>query len=146
MLRIFLIAILISFNAGLAWSQQIVPDDSCKGTYDSLYGGPVFLFVNEMPVYPGGDYGQVKFFNEHFRYPVREETYQTRVAVSYFVTPAGEIVHPHISGKSPKEYTLVDQEAIRVIKLMRRFKPGKCKGRKVAVMMTYRVSCMMLQE
>ncbi len=127
-------------------AQQLNPINSCVGTYDSLYRGPVLLFVEVMPEYPGGEARQNEFFTRHFRYPARQVTLQTQVTISYFVTPEGKIIHPHIAGKSPKVYTLVDQEAIRVFKQMPRFKPGKCNGRNIAVKMTYRVSCMKLQD
>ncbi len=129
-----------------AWSQQVKMGDSCKGTYDSLYRGHVLTFTSVMPEYPGGDARQNEFFIQYFRYPAQQVNLQMKVTVSYFVSPVGNIIHPHISGKSPAEYTLVDQEAIRVIKLMPRLTPGMCNGHKVAVKMVFRVNCMKLQE
>lgn len=95
----------------------------------------VFLVVEEMPEPEGGMSAMYKFIGQNLRYP-RQATQmglEGRVVVTFVVSPQGEITNPEvvkgIGGGC-------DEEAIRVIKLLPKWKPGRQNGRAVSVKFT----------
>jgi len=102
--------------------------------------GEVFQVVEEMPEFPGGN-GQelMNFINKNIKYPAsaHENGVQGRVIVQYIVTKEGDIVEPKvIRGVDPT----LDAEALRVIKMMPKWKPGKQRGKAVNVKFTVPVT------
>lgn len=91
-----------------------------------------FVVVEEMPMYPGGEVELLKFIAENTHYPDSAKTarIQGRVIVRFIVTKEGNVDGVSvIKGVHP----LLDAEAIRVISLMKGFKPGMQGGRPVNV-------------
>ena len=95
----------------------------------------VFLVVEEMPVFPGGMAECMNFLGKNLKYPAESHKngIQGRVIVSFVVTDEGEIKDPVVvKGVDP----LLDAEALRVIKMMPKWKPGKQRGKAVYVYFT----------
>jgi len=91
-----------------------------------------FVVVEEMPMYPGGDNELLKYIAEHTTYPdiAKENNIQGRVIVRFCVTAKGGVSQVSIlKGVDPE----LDAEAIRVVKTLPAFKPGKQGGRPVPV-------------
>jgi protein TonB len=94
---------------------------------------PVFTIVEEMPSFPGGDDARNKFIYENVQYPANalENGIQGTVFVSFVVDSKGNVtdvkVLRGIGGGC-------DEEAIRVIKLMPQWHPGKQNGKQVRVL------------
>lgn len=93
----------------------------------------VFTFVEQMPSFPGGEDALMKYLHDHIRYPAvaRENGIQGTVVVQFIVGPDGTIRDVTTVG-APKGGGL-EQEAIRVVKGMPRWLPGKQNGRAVNV-------------
>ena len=95
----------------------------------------VFTIVEEMPSYPGGDAKMYEYLGKNIKYPqiARESGIQGRVFVNFVVEPDGSVsnvkVMRGIGGGC-------DEEAIRVIKNMPKWKPGKQRGKAVRVTYT----------
>ena len=95
----------------------------------------VFTIVEEMPAYPGGDQKLYEYLGKNIKYPqiARESGIQGRVFVNFVVEPDGSVsnvkVMRGIGGGC-------DEEAIRVIKSMPKWKPGKQRGKAVRVTYT----------
>jgi protein TonB len=95
----------------------------------------VFLVVEEMPEPEGGMAGMQKFIAKNIQYPrqASQMGLEGRVIVSFVVNASGEIENPEvvkgIGGGC-------DEEAVRVIKLLPKWKPGKQNGRPVKVKYT----------
>lgn len=90
------------------------------------------FFVEVMPQYPGGDAEMSKFISQNLKYPTEaiENDISGRVVVSFIIGKDGNIVDAKISrGISPE----CDAEALRIIKSMPKWIPGKQKGENVAV-------------
>ena len=70
---------------------------------------------------------------ENFRYPIKakKKNIQGRVTVKFIIDTEGYVVN--IETKAPKGCELLEQEAVRIIKLLPRFKPGIQKGKPVSV-------------
>ncbi|HEY5470648.1 MAG TPA: M56 family metallopeptidase [Bacteroidales bacterium] len=91
-----------------------------------------FVVVEEMPMFPGGDVELLKFIAANTVYPevAKEKNIQGRVIVRFSVTSKGSVNKISIlKGVSP----LLDTEAIRVVKTLPDFKPGKQGGKAVPV-------------
>lgn len=92
----------------------------------------VFDAVEQMPSYPGGDAALYKFLHDNLSYPpaASEEGVQGRVYVKFVVTKDGSIEQVQIArGRHPA----LDKEAIRVVKKLGKFIPGKQNGQNVNV-------------
>ncbi len=88
--------------------------------------------VEEMPEYPGGTTAMQEFIKENLKYPVdaQEKKIEGRVVVRFIVGEEGDLREPAITtGISPS----CDAEVIRIIRAMPKWKPGKEKGKNVAV-------------
>lgn len=94
--------------------------------------GEVFVVVEEMPYFPGGDAKMLSFLYNEIRYPslALENKIQGLVVIQFVVDENGKITNPLVvrgigSG--------CDEEALRVVKAMPSWKPGKQRGRPVKV-------------
>jgi protein TonB len=95
----------------------------------------IFFIVEEMPEFPGGDLELRKYIAENVKYPemARENGIQGKVFVRFCVTELGGVDKVSIArGIHP----LLDEEAIRVVKALPKWKPGKQRGKPVNVWYT----------
>jgi protein TonB len=99
----------------------------------------VFQVVETMPAFPGGDQALFKFLGENVKYPViaQENGIQGRVICQFVVNKDGSIVDVEVV--RPVDPSL-DKEAIRVIKSMPNWSPGKQRGKSVRVKYTLPVN------
>lgn len=91
-----------------------------------------FTVVEEEPEFPGGTEALMDFIRKNLRYPeiLAESCIQGRVILSFVVEKDGSITDIQ-EMRSPSEY--LTEEAIRVVKLMPKWKPGKQRGQAVRV-------------
>ena len=95
----------------------------------------VFDVVEQNPVFPGGEAALLKYVAEHIRYPAmaQEKNIQGRVVVQFVVTKTGSIGQVKVvRSKDPD----LDKEAVRVVKSLPKFTPGKMNGHAVNVWYT----------
>ncbi len=95
----------------------------------------IFVVVEEQPEYPGGNAAMMKFLADNVRYPViaKENGIQGRVICNFVVRKDGSITDVNVvRGVDPS----IDAEAVRVIELMPKWKPGKQRGKEVDVRYT----------
>jgi protein TonB len=92
----------------------------------------VFTIVEQMPEFPGGEGALFKFIQSNIQYPAmeRDNDIQGRVIVGFVVNEDGSV--SDVSVKKGVSSGL-DKEAIRVVKLLPKFKPGKQQGKAVKV-------------
>lgn len=98
-----------------------------------------YLMVEQMPEFPGGDEVLRNWVHENIRYPVasRDRGLQGRVVVQFVVTKKGSIGRVKIIRSISQE---LDREAVRVVKRLPKFKPGKHLGKAVDVWYTLPVT------
>lgn len=92
----------------------------------------IFLVVEDPPGFPGGDAARNKYLKESIQYPdiERDNGIQGLVVVSFTVEKDGSINNVKIlKGVTPN----INEEAIRVVKHMPRWNPGKQRGKSVRV-------------
>ena len=100
----------------------------------------IFMVVESMPEFPGGQQALFKYLAENVKYPViaQENGIQGRVICQFVVNKDGSIVDV-VAVRSSGEASL-DKEAIRVISSMPKWKPGKQRGKPVRVKYTVPVN------
>ena len=91
--------------------------------------------VEEKPEYPGGMDELSKFLSKNLRYPVicQENNIQGKVIVQFIVNKEGSIEEVSIATGVDAN---LDAEALRVVKMMPKWKPGKQGGKEVHVKCT----------
>ena len=95
----------------------------------------VFMVVENMPEFPGGLNACLKFLADHVAYPkeAAEKKIQGRVIVQFVVMKDGSIANARVIRSVDP---LLDAEALRVIGLMPKWKPGAQRGQAVNVKFT----------
>ena len=95
----------------------------------------VFTAVEQMPQFPGGEAELLKYVATHIKYPTMaaENNIQGRVVVKFVVKKDGNVGDVVVlRGKDPD----LDREAVRVVKTLPKFIPGKMNGQAVSVWYT----------
>ena len=97
--------------------------------------GEVFQVVEQMPEFPGGMDKLMEYLSKNIKYPsiALENNIQGRVIVEFVVNKDGSIVEPKVMRSVD---TSLDNEAMRVIKSMPKWNPGKQRGKAVRVRYT----------
>lgn len=100
----------------------------------------VFVVVEKMPEFPGGQAALFKFLSENVKYPViaQENGIQGRVICQFVVNKDGSIVDVEVV-RTGGDASL-DKEAVRVIKSMPKWHPGQQRGKPVRVKYTVPVN------
>ena len=97
--------------------------------------GEIFMIVEEMPEFPGGDAALQRYLASSIRYPViaQENGIQGRVYIQFVINQQGEVTNAVIlRGVDPS----LDREALRVVQAMPKWKPGRQRNRPVRVSYT----------
>jgi protein TonB len=110
--------------------QEVVKKDDVIDVEDTK---PPSIIVEEMPSYPGGDAERQKFLAETIQYPQQalENGIQGTIYVQFIVDSKGNITDVKILRGIGGG---CDEEALRVIKMMPQWHPGKQNGRAVRVL------------
>ena len=92
----------------------------------------IFTVVEQMPMYPGGDAALMGYLRDNIHYPTvaAENGVQGRVVVGFVVERDGSITDVNILRSVDPS---LDREAMRVVKSMPRWTPGKQNGSAVRV-------------
>ena len=126
-------ALLIASNISCTSTEN--KKDSAEATESRAVEGEVFQVVEEMPEFPGGMAECMKWLGQNIKYPAEaiEKGIQGRVIVQMIVERDGTITNANVvRGVDP----LLDKEALRVVNLSPKWKPGMQKGQAVRVKYT----------
>ncbi len=114
----------------LSDSTQYVP------LIDSISKVEYYYIVDSMPEYPGGQNAMIKFFMNHFNYPPEMDVC-CKIYTEFIIDTCGNMTHINILRGLQEDF---DQETIRVLKLMPKWKPGKLNGKPVNIKYTFPVN------
>ena len=91
------------------------------------------------PQFPGGDAALISFLNENIKYPPKaaQDKVEGKVIVQFLVKKTGKIDKVKVLHSVRKD---LDDEAVRVIKMMPEFHPAKQNGEAVDMLYTVPVS------
>ena len=92
----------------------------------------IFQIVEEMPEFPGGMQKLADYLAKNIKYPqmARESGIQGRVFINFVVEPDGSVSNVNVLRSLGGG---CDEEAMRVVKSMPKWKPGKQRGKPVRV-------------
>ncbi|MDE5677118.1 M56 family metallopeptidase [Phocaeicola sp.] len=109
------------------------------GEQKGMDSTPVFQVVEEMPEFPGGMAECLKFLAQNIKYPVeaQQEGIQGKVIAQFVVEKDGSISNPIVLRSIDPR---LDGEAIRVVSIMPKWKPGMQEGQLVRVKYTIPIS------
>lgn len=107
----------------------VTPDDESQ----------VFTVVEEMPKFPGGQTALLQFLAKNVKYPVEaiEKKISGRVMISFIVEKDGSLSNVEVLKNVDPA---LDAEAVRVVKSMPKWEPGKQRGHVVRVKYTLPVT------
>ena len=107
-------------------AQKTVVSQSNQNVYDQ---------VEQMPEFPGGMPAMIEFLQTNIKYPkdAIKQDVGGKVMVMFVVETDGSISNVRVARKV---FPSLDKEAVRVVKAMPKWKPGKEKGRPVRVNFT----------
>ncbi len=99
----------------------------------------VFEHVEQMPEYPGGQTELLKYLNSNIKYPViaQEQGIEGRVTIRFVVGKDGTVSDVRVVRSLDPS---CDKEAVRVVKSLPKWIPGKQNGRPVSVYYTVPVT------
>ena len=108
---------------GLPGVDSAQASDDPEGTFD---------VVENMPVFPGGEQELMNFLMKNVKYPkeATDKGTEGRVIVQFVVDKDGSVINPKVVKSVSPE---LDQEALRVVKMMPKWQPGKQNGEIVPV-------------
>lgn len=123
--KLFLVAVLSVLATSHAFSQSNQQVKETEGTKSSQV-------VEEMPMFPGGEKALVAYLKENLKYPTvpAENGIQGRVIVLFKVEADGSLTDVRIGGSVDPS---IDREALRLVKAMPKWIPGKQDGKPVPV-------------
>ena len=116
---------------------------SNRGAYglarDSVGGDDIFVDYEQQPQFPGGETALLKYLQENIKYPPKalKDSIQGRVVVQFVVDKAGSVGEVKVVRSVNKD---LDDEAVRLIKTLPKFYPGRQNGQAVAVWYTLPVT------
>lgn len=109
------------------------------GPKEEIPSEPTFKVVDEMPKFPGGQEGLMRYLAKNIKYPViaQQNKEQGKVLVQIVIGKDGNLSNIKIlKGAS----AWLDAEAIRVVRGMPKWEPGKQNGQAVAVEYTFPIT------
>ncbi|MBR5727709.1 MAG: energy transducer TonB [Muribaculaceae bacterium] len=126
MKKLILLSLMAVLGLMTASAQKTVVSQSKQNVYD---------MVEQMPEFPGGMPAMIDFLQANLKYPedAIKQNVGGRVLVMFVVEPDGSLSNV---GVARKVFPSLDAEAIRVVKTMPKWKPGKEKGKPVRVNFT----------
>jgi periplasmic protein TonB len=146
MKKILYLLVLSAFST-VSYAQADIankPSDDYK-TVDPVSGDTIYRSIEQLPEFPGGMRSLSRYLSENLRYPAeaQKKEIEGRVLVKFVVCQDGSLCNEEvlkgIGGGC-------DEEVIRVIKAMPKWKPGLQNGKPVRTYYTLPVSFNFVDE
>lgn len=128
MKRLILLSLMAAFSLATVQAQKTVVSQKEQKP-------EVFMVVENMPEYPGGNEAMFAFFAKNMKYPAdaQKNKVQGRVFVTFVVERDGTITDVQVAKPT---FPSLDDEAMRMVKKMPKWKPGTQRGVPVRVQFT----------
>jgi periplasmic protein TonB len=128
------IAIFLFFWTGFLAGQTNITNFECESKFDSRINNTIYLLVDTMPEFPGGRDSLNQFIENNLtRRPITRDETEGTVWVSLIIESDGSLTNKIILESLNEK---LDEDALKVIELMPKWKPGKCNGVPVSVKFT----------
>lgn len=127
----YILTIFFLFFIALLFAQSNNSKIECKTQFDSISNRTIYSIVDKLPEFPGGIDTMKKYISTNIKWPNDgQDDFQGTVYVSVIVETDGTLSNITILKGI---YDLSDNEALRIIENMPKWKPGKCNGQIVPV-------------
>ena len=128
MKRLILLSLMAAFSLATVQAQKTVVSQKEQKP-------EVFMVVENMPEYPGGNEAMFAFFAKNMKYPAdaQKNKVQGRVLVTFVVERDGTLTDVQVAKPT---FPSLDDEAMRLVKKMPKWKPGTQRGVPVRVKFT----------
>ncbi|GAB3572559.1 energy transducer TonB [Hymenobacter daeguensis] len=135
---LILISLLVAVAGGRAMAQVATADATAmqvEGGHATAAAPTVYFTAEELPTFPGGDAALLKFLSSRLNYPAAalDRHLSGKVYLTFVVDPEGHLHDPHVVRGLGAG---LDEEALRLVRLMPWWNPGKVHGQPVWVSVT----------
>ena len=122
----------IEINADVDQNEVIEEYVAPEVVEEEIEEAEIFTVVEEMPEFPGGMAKLAEYLAKNIKYPqlARESGIQGRVFINFVVEHDGSVTNVKVMRSLGGG---CDEEAVRVVKSMPKWKPGKQRGKPVRV-------------
>ena len=133
-LAIAKIAVLLRFVA-MTFSAFASNSNSLCQVSDTTGKVEIFADPEQQPHFPGGETALLKYLQENIKYPPKaaKDSIQGRVVVQFLIDPQGCVGEVKVARSVSEE---LDAEAVRVVKTLPRFVPGRMFGKAISAWYT----------
>lgn len=131
-------AVLVSF-AAMTFSVMASSQDHSVRENDTTERAEVFIDYEQQPQFHGGEAALLKYLQENVKYPPKavKDSIQGRVVVQFIVDSLGYVGEVKVVRSVSED---LDAEAVRVVKTLPRFAPGRLLGKTVSMWYTLPVT------
>jgi TonB family protein len=114
------------------FAQQKKQDNFILDNTSSQENGPVYMYCENMPEFPGGEKAFIEYMRNNITYPKAavDIKFEGRVVIKFIINSKGEVTDVQIIRKQRPD---MNDECIRVAKGMPLWKPGMLYGKPVSV-------------
>lgn len=98
-----------------------------EGTQVADPSSPIFTVIEQEPVFPGGIEALYQFIASNIKYPCQDCNCQGKVYVTFVIEKDGSVSNAKVL-RDPCPDHGFGQEALRVVNLMPKWKPGRQHG------------------
>lgn len=137
-LAVVKMAVLVSFVA-MTFSVMASSQDQSVRENDTTERAEVFIDYEQQPQFHGGEAALLKYLQENVKYPPKavKDSIQGRVVVQFIVDSLGYVGEVKVVRSVSED---LDAEAVRVVKTLPRFAPGRLLGKTVSMWYTLPVT------
>lgn len=105
--------------------------------YDKMTRKNVYVVVEEMPKYKGGEVVFMKELVDHIQYVYSEnDNLQTRVQVQFVIDKKGHLIGARIYGKESDALSDLEKAVLKALCLLNDWQAGRQDGKPVNVLLT----------
>ena len=106
----------------------------------------IYSVVDEPPLFPGEEAGLARYLSKNIRYSghINDEGIFSSVSVQFIIDTLGCVTA--IKPMKGSGSGALENELIRIVKMMPAWKPGRHQGKKVAVLYYLPLRCILPQE
>lgn len=125
--------IFLIFWTGSIFGQPKTINEECTTQFDSISKRIIYIHVDSIPEFPGGLDSLKSFIKKNLMWPNTEDDFSGTVYISVIIETDGSISNKTVVRGIDK---IIDDEALKVIEKLPKWKPGKCRGQLVPVKYT----------
>lgn len=140
-MKVLSVFLLIQYLALSGYAQESIPQANPAVIDIAAPEDEIFTIVEQMPEFPGGQSALLKYLSSNIQYPevCRKMGVEGKVFIKFVVNKDG-IINDVAVLRGVPDCNLLEKEAMRVVKSMPKWAPGKQLGKAVNVYFTLPVS------